>query len=203
MSEEQRFLPAGLIVVSAMLVVGGLAFSVIATPALVIRGGLKVSFFGAVLFETTKLVPGIFGLAFKALLGFSLVGMAIGLLRLHEPSRRGVIAFLVIIGILIPLLLSFELDRIDQVFVKILRLAMFTISSICVYYLTRERIVQVFVNGGLSAHLVYRYCPICSTRGIDEGLDSCPHCEGDLLDRYETDCGLVFARSVAVQPKEA
>ena len=203
MSEEQRFLPPGLIVVSAALIVGGLALSVIATPALVIRGGLKVSFFGSVLFETAKLVPGIFGLIFKGLLGFSLVGMAIGLLTLHEPSRRGVIAFLVILGILVPLLLSFELDRIDLVFVKLLRLVLFSVSSVCVFYLTRERIVRVFADGGLSAQLVYRYCPICSTRGIDEEQDSCPHCDGDLLDRYETDCGLVFARPVAVHRKEA
>ena len=203
MSEEQRFLPAGLIVVSAMLVVGGLAFSVIATPVLVIRGGLKISFFGSVLFEMTKLVPGFLGLAIKGILGLSLVGMAIGLLRLHEPSRRGVIAFLVVFGIIIPLLFSFELDRIDLIFVRLLRSVMFVSSSACIFYLTRARMVEVFANNGLPVHLVYRYCPICATRGIEQDKSCCPHCEADLLDRYETDCGLVFAKPVPVKAKEA
>ncbi len=203
MTREQRFLPAGLIIVSAILIVGGLAFAVIATPALQIRGGSTISILSKTLYQTDQLSPGIFVLSLKGMLGLILSAMAVGLLFLHEPSRRGVIAFLVIFGLLLPAVISMEFARIDLVFVRILRLASITLSMICIIYLTRASTNEVFAQGGLRAHHVYRYCPICSTRGLDEGESSCPHCEAELLDRYETDCGLVFAKPVAAKTEGA
>jgi len=201
--DELRFLPIGIIVTSAVLVVAGLALAVIATPALVLRGGASLSTFGVVLVATEQLAPGLLLLIVKGAAGLALSALGVGVGLLHEPSRRGTIAFLAVFGVLVPLTLSPRMDRIDTVFIVLLRVVLVVGSVAVVWYLTRSTTLQIFAEGGLLARHVYRYCPICGTRGGVETEFECSHCQGALLDRYETDDGLVFARPAQAEDEAA
>jgi hypothetical protein len=97
-------------------------------------------------------------------------------------------------------LLSASSPRIEPFFVALLRVTVFATAAGLLCYLTRPSVVEAIGAGGVLGTRRYRYCPICGARDFDQTQDRCPSCDDTLLDRFDTEGGLVFGQRATGLP---
>ena len=193
--DDVRFLPPGVVVASFVLCVAGFILAIISSPVLVTRGGGTLAFFGVVLYETTDDFFGGFILLMKVIAGGIIIWHAVRLALLDDSARRRVVVLCLIGGVVAPVVVSVRMNHIDQIFVLLAKSAVFCTGVALIWYLSSERVVRVFREGGLEGAFAYRYCPVCSERAQSESVQ-CDECLVPLVERYEVDGGLVLAHRV-------
>lgn len=201
MTKQKTFLPAGVVLTSGFLIVGGLAMAIIGTSIIALKGDITLALLnGFELFKTSSLKTHYGALAVKALIGLFMCIAGARLLTCQKDSVSPAITMLSMTGVLFPVFISVKMTRIDFEFIYVFRGALTILSLGFLYYLSRPETKLAVEQGGVTADLKDTFCPLCELSVKDATCEKCPECETKLSHLYETHDGFNFAVPVENDP---
>ena len=194
MEKQKTFLPAGVVISSGLLIVGGFAAALVGTSIIELKGDIALSLLnGFELFKTSSLKTNHAALSIKLLAGLAMIITGARLLTCKADARSHGVGLLAATGLFFPVFISIKMSRIDFEFIYVFRAALTLITCGALYYLTRPETVAAIEGGGVTANLTTTYCPLCETSTDDETCRECIECGTKLCNLYETKDGYNFA----------